>query len=47
MDYIKRYLGVPNGTDIDALKAENELLKKTVEDFKQKLKAVEDKGGDE
>ena len=47
VDYIKRYLGVPNGTDIDALKAENELLKKSVEEFKQKLKAVEDKGGDE
>lgn len=28
MDYVKRFMGAPTGIDVDALRAENEELKK-------------------
>lgn len=30
VDYIKRYMGAPTGVDVDAIKFENEVLKKEV-----------------
>jgi hypothetical protein len=29
VDYVKRFMGAPTGIDVDALRAENEELKKT------------------
>ena len=41
VDYIKRYLGVPTGLDIDSVKAENEQLKTQVEELRSKLMNLE------
>ena len=30
VDYVKRYMGAPTGVDVEALRAENEELKKKV-----------------
>ena len=35
LEYIKRYLGAPSGVDVDALKRENDDLKKQIEKLKQ------------
>jgi hypothetical protein len=35
--FIKQYLGAPTSVDIDAIKAENETLKKKNEEIQQKL----------
>lgn len=33
VDYLKRYLGAPTDVDVDALRAENEELKKKVDEL--------------
>ena len=35
LEYIKRYLGAPSGVDVEALKRENDDLKKQIEKLKQ------------
>ena len=49
VDYVKRYLGAPTGVDVEALRAENEELKKkvaslqeTVEELNKRLTEGED-----
>mmetsp|Transcript_37719 Transcript_37719/g.118071 ORF Transcript_37719/g.118071 Transcript_37719/m.118071 type:complete len:96 (-) Transcript_37719:293-580(-) len=37
VDYIKRYMGAPTGVDIEAIRAENDELKKQVEDHQQTI----------
>lgn len=34
VDYIKRYMGAPTGIDVEALRVENEELKKEVQEMK-------------
>lgn len=40
IDYIKRYLGAPVGIDAEALKAENEKLKKEKADLESQLNSL-------
>ncbi len=49
VDYVKRYMGAPTGVDVEALRAENEELKKkvqslteTVEELNQRLTGDDD-----
>ncbi|GMI39308.1 hypothetical protein TeGR_g4580, partial [Tetraparma gracilis] len=49
VDYIKRYMGAPTGVDVEALRIENEELKKEVtelratqEEMSQRLKEAEE-----
>lgn len=49
VDYIKRYMGAPTGVDVEALRVENEELKKEVaelratqEEMSQRLREVEE-----
>ncbi|KAJ0398043.1 hypothetical protein P43SY_008932 [Pythium insidiosum] len=49
VDYIKRFMGAPTGVDIDALRAENEELKKknaelikTIEELNKRLTTEDD-----
>ena len=49
VDYIKRYMGAPTGVDVEALRIENEELKKEVqelratqEEMSQRLREVEE-----
>ena len=49
VDYIKRYMGAPTGVDVEALRIENEELKKEVvelratqEEMSQRLREAEE-----
>lgn len=49
VDYIKRFMGAPTGVDVDALRAENEELKKknaelikTIEELNKRLTTDDD-----
>lgn len=49
VDYVKRYMGAPTGVDVEALRAENEELKKkvgalqeTIEELNKRLTEGED-----
>jgi hypothetical protein len=43
VDYIKRYMGAPSGVDVEALKAENELVRKTNKDLEDKVKELNER----
>jgi hypothetical protein len=43
VDYIKRYMGAPSGVDVEALKAENEMLRKTNKDLEDKVKELNER----
>ena len=34
VDYVKRYMGAPTGVDVEAIRSENEALKKEVAEMK-------------
>ncbi len=40
VDYIKRYMGAPTGVDIDAIRLENEKLKKEKAELESQLKTL-------
>ena len=40
VDYIKRYMGAPTGVDIDAIRLENEKLKKEKQELEDQLKKL-------
>ena len=40
VDYIKRYMGAPTGIDIDAIRLENEKLKKEKAELESQLKLL-------
>ena len=40
VDYIKRYVGAPTGVDIDAIRLENEKLKKEKAELETQLKSL-------
>ena len=40
IEFIKMQLGAPTGTDVEALKAENEQLKTRVDDLEKELEAA-------
>ena len=40
VDYIKRYMGAPTGIDVEALRVENEELKKEVAEMKVTLEEL-------
>ncbi len=40
VDYIKRYMGAPTGVDVDALRFENEALKKDVARLEKEVKEL-------
>ena len=37
VDYIKRYMGAPTNIDVEAIRAENESLKKQIQDLTSNL----------
>ena len=37
MDYVKRYMGAPTGVDVEAIRAENDNLKKEVAELKSTI----------
>ena len=37
VDYVKRYMGAPTGVDVEALRAENEELKKKVSSLQETI----------
>jgi hypothetical protein len=41
VDYIKRYLGAPVGIDVEALKAENDKLKKEKAELEAQIQALQ------
>jgi len=43
IDFIKSQLGAPSGTDVEAMKAENESLKSKIEDLEKQLADVSKK----
>lgn len=40
IDFIKSQLGAPSGTDVEAMKAENESLKSKIDDLEKQLADV-------
>jgi HPt (histidine-containing phosphotransfer) domain-containing protein len=41
VDYIKRYMGAPTNVDVEAIKAENESLKKQIKELKDTLEELQ------
>lgn len=39
VEYVKKYLGAPNGVDLEGLKRENDELRKQVDKLKKQLQA--------
>ena len=37
VDYVKRYMGAPTGVDVEAIRAENDNLKKEVAELKSTI----------
>ena len=40
VDYVKRYLGAPTGVDVEAIRAENDTLKKQNAELKETIEEL-------
>ena len=40
VDYVKRYMGAPTGVDVEAIRAENDSLKKEVAELKSTIEEL-------
>ena len=40
VDYVKRYMGAPTGVDVEAIRAENEELKKKVASLQETIEEL-------
>jgi len=45
VDYIKRYMGAPTNIDVEAIRAENESLKKQIQDLTSNLAELQKQVG--